>query len=104
MIFLNAGFVNPMVFVNGSRRNLDPIHTSWNPEFRTEFSGTGNVTLNGLIPLLNGNASFIWTGAEGGNLYSTDSVVIANVNGEELEDKTIRPIWTRTLTVLRLDL
>ncbi|MCR4682358.1 MAG: hypothetical protein K5647_03385, partial [Clostridiales bacterium] len=114
--FKNSGFINPRVYLNDARWDLTILHTTWAPEFAYLAEDEGDITLNGLIPLYDGKASFIWSGENKGSLYGIKSVTVANIgtgDDDEQDDDgqdddgqdgsgqggIIRPLWTHELIV-----
>ena len=92
MTYVNTGFVNPKVFINGSRSSAYTLlHTQYAPAFTVTSSGTGGVRLTGLIPVYNGTATVTWTGETGGVLTAVSQVGSAG--------GAISPLWAHTLVV-----
>jgi hemolysin-type calcium-binding region len=92
MTYVNTGFVNPKVFIDGKRSSdYKLLHTQYAPEFTVTSSGTGGVRLTGLIPVYNGTATITWIGETGGALTAVSQVGSAA--------GAISPLWAHTLVV-----
>ena len=92
MTYVNTGFVNPKVFIDGKRSSdYMLLHTQYAPEFTVTSSGTGGVRLTGLIPVYNGTATITWIGETGGALTAVSQVGSAA--------GAISPLWAHTLVV-----